>query len=259
MSMPESRFSEAVHPAFYNFAYGVVSGYMKRRGGLNVTGTLNMPHQGRVMLTANHEKKVDPFAIGIGYPRALRALAKKELLGPHYLYIGHLLSPLGTSFIDRDNVSHSRLRDAGNILNGNLAYLSFIEGTRKNEGEEIKAKEGVAWLALKASSESEQCPVLPIGLSTSEIVRGQPIQMVAGEVIYASGSATKKARQALTAEIASSLHDLTREAVYLSREGAGVPGQIKWDDPGHFLATESIHLDNRANDEISVAPSDSDS
>lgn len=222
MNELEPDFSEAQYPGFYKFARHAVAGYIRTHGGLNVVGAKNFSQEGRVILTANHESMNDPLSIGVAFPRALYSLAKKELWSPRGLYIGRVLGRLGSIPVDRKRAGHNNMRKSLEVTEKDRAFLSFLQGTRKHESDEIEGKDGLAWLATRSSTELIPCPVVPIGLSTSNLRFHRPIQLVAGEPIYGNpGGNTQAIRKAFTRELEASVFNLRAQALQLDKDGAG--------------------------------------
>lgn len=217
--------SEAPHPLFYGAAQWAIKKFLAHNGGVNVIGFENFPDTNRLLVTAEHDRKIDPFVIGAVSVRSMRSMAKKELWGREYKHaVGPVISLLGAFPVVRNSLaSRAALEKSMSILEDEMALLVFLKGTR----EDGVAKDGLASLSLKTGS-----PILPIGLSTEVTPKGRPIQCIFGEVIAVDAMKnTKPNRKIVTAEIATVIHDLKQQAIRLDADGAGVPNQITYTLP----------------------------
>lgn len=237
MSSDLERFKDAPHPRFYNWAYNRVSRHLERRGGLNITGSRNLVADGRVVYTANHEHLLDFLVVGITVGRGMRVPGKKELKSWKYGFLpGYLLQALGAELFDREGSARKPLEKSLEMLESEAAVHSFIEETRKRSFADFTPRDGVAWLAIKATAE-KPCPIVPIGLSTAKQRKGLPIQVVIGEpFMVASGMANlpppqiKALYKELTPQIGSRVVALRDQSMELHEKRAGTPGKIVWND-----------------------------
>lgn len=236
MRVGEARFSEAKHPAAYATAYDAIYRYIEWRGGLHIVNAHNLVRKGRVDYTSNHEHALDMFAIGIALGRGMKVPGKQELKSWRYgILPGYILEYLGGELFDRDGSANEAV---GAVLDGvkqDGVAMNFIERTRKNPIALFHPEQGPAWLAIKASTEEEICPLVPIGLSTSELRFGKPIQMVVGEAFCLpeetpsmSYREQKQLRRDVTWDIGRRVLVLREEALRLHHGRAGLPGRIVW-------------------------------
>lgn len=233
------RFADSSDPALYALIYDGVYRALERRGGINITGAHNLPRKGRYVSTSNHESALDQFVPGLAAAKAIKVTGKRELKTWRYGYVpGIIFERLGAELFEREGSAHNAYsRSAKSLMDSNIPVHSFLERTRKNSFENFTPEEGVAWLALEASPLDEPCPIIPMGLSTSQLERGKPIQMVVGEPIYLHedpASLTrrqkKELRKEMTPYIGQIVVGLRDHALDLHAKGAGIPHRIMWND-----------------------------
>lgn len=234
------RFANSIRPSIYQFLYKGFYGLFERFGGINVTDASKMPVRGKKVVTGNHDKKKDPWVMGVVNPESLFSLGKKELGSWRYVWVGRwALGPLmNTKLIHRSGRDYEILEGVAEFMMENdVAVLSYLYGTRDLEDKGAEAKTGIAHMAIRSSTEDKPTPVVPFGHSTSVWTRGKPIQIVVGEPIYAppdgrelKKAALKNARREMTAKLVTSVAALAERAIELDAKGAGIPGKIRWND-----------------------------
>lgn len=239
MSGYRNRFEGAPHPWLYNLSYTATYRYFEWRGGINITGAANLERTGPSVYAANHEHLYDFLIVGLALARAMKVPGKKELKGWQYGFLpGLLLEQLGGELFDREGSARTALERTTNIVCEGYPALSFIEKTRKNRPEDFKPEMGAAWIAIAAAARLEEdIPLHAVGLSTAELERDKPIQMVVGETIWIpkevadwSPPKRKKLRREITPEIGQRVAVLRDQSIQMHREGAGVAGKIRWND-----------------------------
>lgn len=123
-----------------------------------VSGKLNLPRSGPVLLLSNHQSFLDPMLLGItAYPRTLTFLARKELFrnrhfGPFIRWCGAV--PIDQGF-GRDG-----MRMVTERLDAGEAVVVFPEGERTPNGDVLPLKPGISLLLRKGA-----WPILPTGVA----------------------------------------------------------------------------------------------
>lgn len=140
------------------------------------TGSQNVPRTGPVIIAGNHVSFLDPVAMGIGMPRQLTYLAKKELFTIPIL--GPIIVGCGAYPLDREAGGAAGIRAALRVLKEGKCIGIFPEGGR-NTGEQ---KGGVALLAALSGA-----PVVPAAIVGSanakrlghiRVAYGEPMTIV---------------------------------------------------------------------------------
>ncbi len=141
---------------------------------VRVSGAINVPAEGRLVLCANHMSNWDPIVLAAFFPRKIAWMGKKELFEKKIMAIP--LSWLGVFPVDRQIADITAVKTALRILKDERVLGIFPEGTRVKEYDPDNAKAGVALLAIKAKA-----PVLPVFIRSTyklfspvEIIIGSP-------------------------------------------------------------------------------------
>lgn len=134
----------------------IINLWVKRVNGLE-----NMPKKGAFIIAANHESYMDHFFIlgtFIRYlDRKIYHLAKKEYFDMPLKRMWH--AHWGALPVDREKGGDGALKWAVSALKRGRVIAIHPEGTRSPDGKLMRAKTGVARLALYA-----RVPVVPVGL-----------------------------------------------------------------------------------------------
>jgi len=117
------------------------------------TGVENVPRTGPLIVACNHVSYLDPVALGVGLPRMLTYLAKKELFAIPLL--GPIIRGCGAYPLDRDAGGVAAVRVALRVLKDGRCVGIFPEGTRNLNGT-APEKGGAAFLAALSGA-----PVVP--------------------------------------------------------------------------------------------------
>ena len=123
-----------------------------------------MPATGGVVLACNHLVLLDPWLLGVLFPRQLHFMAKEELFKIKPL--GWYLSQAGTFPIRRGEVDRTAIKRAESLLLEGKVVMVFPEGHRSNYGGAQAARAGAVLLATRTNS-----PILPVGISGTENLR----------------------------------------------------------------------------------------
>lgn len=126
-----------------------------------LSGIENLP-QGPFILVSNHVSYADWLILYSVFKRVLKRrisfLAKKRLFQPIAWRL--LMQHSGAIYLDQDKVDKQTLKNIYSTLSDQNIVGIFPEGKRSESGKLIKARDGVAKLALLA-----KVPVVPVGLN----------------------------------------------------------------------------------------------
>lgn len=149
---------------FYKVVHHLVRWILKVFFGMKVTGAVNVPGEGRIIIASNHISAFDPPAVAVATDRELHFLAKKELFSVPLM--GTIIRRLNAFPVDRGAGDIKALKTFISLLNQNNAIILFPEGTRSRDGELGKAKEGVGMLAMRTKSD-----IIPVYVSGTRKIR----------------------------------------------------------------------------------------
>ncbi len=142
----------------YNIAIVIVRFAMLFVFRMKFAGCENIPSEGGVIVAFNHTSNWDPVMAGLSCKRQLCFMAKEELFkNPLF---GGLIKRLGAFPVRRGKGDIGSIKAALRILADDNAMLMFPEGHRIKNNKKVKAKPGVAMIAVKA-----QVPVIPVCIS----------------------------------------------------------------------------------------------
>jgi 1-acyl-sn-glycerol-3-phosphate acyltransferase len=152
-------------PWFYYLGRGIARVLFALLTRLEVRGRENIPTDGPLLVVANHLNLTDPPLIGISLGRKMMFMAKEELFR----------SPLTACFVGgfgafpvrRGKLDRKALRQSEQVLADGMALIMFPEATRSKTARLQPAYPGSALLAMRSD-----VPVLPVGISGTERVRG---------------------------------------------------------------------------------------
>ncbi len=115
---------------------------------IRTVGKENVPKDGGVIVAYNHRSNWDPVIAGLTCPRQLQFMAKEELFkNPLF---GGVIRGLGAFPVRRGSGDTGSVKAALKILNNGGAMLMFPEGHRIKNNKKVKAKPGVALIAIRA-------------------------------------------------------------------------------------------------------------
>lgn len=136
---------------------------------LVVEGKEYIPPQGPYILVTNHMSTADTVLVFVGFPAQEWRFFAGEKWAKHPLW-GPLMSWLGVIFINRGEVDRHALRQALATLADGAVFALAPEGTRSKTGMMMPAKDGAAFLANQARSNGRSIPILPVGLSNTDVL-----------------------------------------------------------------------------------------
>ena len=126
-----------------------------------INGLGNIPKKGAYIIAANHGSAFDTIAIPSiivrKFKRKVHYVSKKELFKSYFareFFIGGGCIP-----VDREKPGKAAMKHVLDALENGEIIGMFPEGTRTRDGNLLKAKTGIARLALWA-----KVPVIPVGL-----------------------------------------------------------------------------------------------
>ena len=126
-----------------------------------IIGLENVPKEGPIIFCGNHRTYVDPPLMVATAKRDMRFLAKKEL------YQNVFLKFLGWAFdaipVNRNEKDVSAIKASLKTLKEGKCIALFPEGTRNGIEKGEKAKDGVAFFAVRSGAK-----VVPCGIKGGE-------------------------------------------------------------------------------------------
>jgi len=146
---------------FHRFAKLILRGLMAILLDYEVVGLENVPRKGPLIVAINHMNFLDPVIATVFIPRDIVSMAKAELFGSPV--VGLVFRLYGAFPVRRGEIDRTALRKAMAALQEEKALLMAPEGTRGGDWRLMKARDGVAYVALQAS-----VPILPVAISGSE-------------------------------------------------------------------------------------------
>ncbi len=164
---------------FYRVARGICKLVCLTLWRFRAVGTENLPRSGPVIVACNHISYLDPVALGVGAPRMLTYLAKKQLFDIPVL--GLLIRGCGAYPLDRDAGGVAAVRAALRVLKAGHCIGIFPEGTRNTRGTAAE-KGGAALLA--ALSGAAVVPAAVVGTKDAKrfaqirVAYGAPLTIV---------------------------------------------------------------------------------
>ena len=126
--------------------------------GQKVMGKENIPVSGPCIIASNHVTALDPVYIGGTTKRSVRFMAKdtlfkKKWMNKFFHWVGAFPVVRGSGGMEALDTAENFIKDE------NRAVCVFIEGTRSKDGELLRPKMGVAYLANKT-----HVPVVPVAI-----------------------------------------------------------------------------------------------
>jgi len=189
-----------------------------------VVGLENVPRKGPLIVAINHMNFLDPVIATVFIPRDIVSMAKAELFGSPV--VGLVFRLYGAFPVRRGEIDRTALRKAMAALKEEKALLMAPEGTRGGDWRLMKARDGVAYVALQAS-----VPILPVAISGSERfwkelarLRRTKTRVVVGEPFVLLPREGRVSREQLS--------EMTTEAMYrlatlLPPEYRGIYGDLE--------------------------------
>jgi 1-acyl-sn-glycerol-3-phosphate acyltransferase len=143
--------------SFYWFARNLMKFFIHAFFRVKIEGIEKLPGEGAYILCSNHINYLDPLVIGTSIHRKMSYMAKEELFKNKLL--GYILIKLGMFPVNRNGADISAIKSAIRVLNKGDVLGIFPEGTRNLERSEMRAKPGLAMIAIKA-----KVPIVPVAI-----------------------------------------------------------------------------------------------
>lgn len=143
--------------SFYWFARSLMKLFIHILYKVRVEGLENLPSDGGYIICSNHINNLDPVVVGTSIPRKMSYMAKEELF--HNKLLGFIILKLGMFPVNRSGADISAIKSSIRVLNKGDVLGIFPEGTRNLHRNEMKAKPGLAMIAIKA-----KVPIVPVAI-----------------------------------------------------------------------------------------------
>jgi cytidylate kinase len=131
----------------YRFAYSFIPPVWRLMFRMKIKGAENIPRTGAVLLVSNHRSNLDPFFVGVAFPRQIHFMAKAELWKVKAL--GRLIDSLGTFPVNRGEADRNAVKRALDTLASGAVVGMFPEGHRQRSGQLGEIQAGVSLFALR--------------------------------------------------------------------------------------------------------------
>lgn len=199
---------------YHLFKWSVVSPVLHTYFRVRIYGTEHVPHQGKLIVVANHASDFDPPIVSSCVRRPVSYMAKEELFRVPGL--SRAIRWYGAYPVKRGSPDRSAIRAALAQLEQGWAVGIFLQGTRTTDARIPNPKLGAALIAAKA-----QAPLLPVSLWGTQAIlpkgrkfpRSVPLTVRIGEPITPPTSTDREELAAVTqrcTEAIHALHDLGR-------------------------------------------------
>ena len=195
-------------PWFYVLIRSLIWAIVGSFCGFRTIGRENVPVTGSLIVACNHVSNLDPPCLGVGMPRPVTYMAKKELFAIPVL--GPVIRWLGAFPVDRSRGDVASIRTAIGILDRGTCLGIFPEGGRNVDGTK-QPQMGVALLASLSGA-----TVLPAYVSgTSHAKFRSRVTVVFGEPLRFEGGRKAKRDDLAkwTEELMSRIYDLREKTV----------------------------------------------
>lgn len=151
----------------YRFAFSFIPPVWRRLFRMKIRGTEHIPATGAVLLVSNHRSNLDPFFVGVSFPRQIHFMAKAELW--KFKPLGKIIDKLGAFPVNRGEADRAAVKRALDTLAGGAVVGMFPEGHRQRRREVGEIQGGVALFALR-----EGVVTIPMMLDgTERVVRNK--------------------------------------------------------------------------------------
>jgi 1-acyl-sn-glycerol-3-phosphate acyltransferase len=188
---------------FYRIARGLCKIVCLVAWRFRAVGVENVPLEGPLIVACNHISYLDPVALGVGAPRMLTYLAKKQLFAIPLL--GPIIRGCGAYPLDREAGGAAGVRVALRVLKEGRAVGIFPEGTRNLDGR-AGEKGGAAFLAALSGA-----PIVPAAVvGTRDAKRFGQIRVAYGKPMTITRNRKAEANdlEKWTAEIMRRIREL---------------------------------------------------
>lgn len=176
---------------------------------VEIEGRENIP-PGPFILMANHINWIDPVVAGLAiYPRDAMFMVKIE--NAEHRYLRYFFRAYGAVPIERGEADLGAIRRAVKVLtvDRDILYVS-PEGTRSVHGRLLEAKNGMAFVALRAGA-----PILPVAITGVRAFganlrqrRRTDVRAKVGYPFYLRPPTRRARKEALSAMTREAMHQL---------------------------------------------------
>lgn len=170
-----------------------------------IKGLENIPKDGAVIFAGNHRSYLDPPLIVATAKRDMRFIAKEELRDNTFLRF--LMWTFNAITVKRNDKDVGPLKESLKTLKDGSCIALFPEGTRNGIEKGAKAKDGVAFFAVRSGAK-----VVPCGIKGGEkgnrkvtITYGKPL-----DYSDLKGNKDKEVLDKITNEIMDNIIELAK-------------------------------------------------
>ncbi len=158
---------------------------------------------GGLLIASNHQSFFDPPLVGVGLPKAVCYLARRDLFRVPGL--GAVLRAVGSFPVTRGAVDVAALKTVLHLLRNGEAVVMFPEGTRTRDGSLGQFKSGVAAIAIRC-----RVPVLPVCIEgtfacwprSRALPRPGRVAVAYGPLLHPGGKSAEELSRLLYGEVA---------------------------------------------------------
>ncbi len=135
--------------------------WFKVRNRVKIIGKENIPKEGPLIFCGNHRTYADPPLMVVTATRDMKFLAKKELYdNKFFTFLGWVFEAIP---VNRNEKDVGAIKQSLKVLKSGGCIALFPEGTRNGIAKGEKAKDGVAFFAVRSGAK-----VVPCGISGGE-------------------------------------------------------------------------------------------
>ena len=200
----------------------VIGALVRPLAPLRLYGIERVPRHGPLVLCCNHFSWLDPWAIGVGFPRNIIYVAKQEAHDTPVM--GWFIRLFGTAPVRRGESDREAVRAMREVVRRGDVLGMFPEGTRQKE-EPGPVLPGAAMVAVQ-----ERVPVMCCAIEGSQRWRlgnFEPVSIAFGEPFDLEGHPrNSKGYRAAAAQIQAEIHrqwEFLLRAHELGRPRVAVP------------------------------------
>lgn len=158
------------HGLKYRSMRSVFRGSIKAAHRPTITGIMNVPKTGPVIIASNHRSFADSIYLSALAPRRVSFMAKAEYFERRNLMnkaVGSFMTAVGAFPVERGSAAAAvkALEVGEEILRGGGVFGIYPEGTRSRDGKIGSGKTGAAELAIRTGA-----TIVPVGLVGTEDV-----------------------------------------------------------------------------------------